>query len=115
MLMSRSGVLTRILIPTINMYRLSAAEGDATRRLVRVVVALTDYRSRTKRYPDQLEALVPDYLPEVPLDPFDGKPLRLKADGTGVIVYSVGPDLKDDGGRPWEQDKHEGDLVFRLK
>jgi hypothetical protein len=58
---------------------------------------------------------VPAYLPEAPHDPFDGKPLRLKADGKGVIVYSVGPDLKADGAKPWVEDKHEGDLEFRLK
>ena len=42
---------------------------------------------------DQLE------LPaEVLLDPFDGQPLRNKGRGKERTVYSVGPNLKDDGG-----------------
>ena len=60
-------------------------------------------------------ALVPDFLPRVPLDPFSGRPLRLKRDGAGAVVYSVGRDLKDDGGRPARPGGADGDLVFRLK
>jgi len=51
--------------------------------------------------PDSLDALVPDYLPELPVDPYDGKPLRYDKEK----VWSVGEDLKDDGG------KFRGDMV----
>ena len=64
-----------------------------------------------------LNELVPGYLPSVPLDPFDHKPLRyiLKA-GNKWIVYSVGPNQKDEGGlvaekRPTKYDM-PGDLVY---
>ena len=33
------------------------------------------------------------------IDPFDGKPLRIKRTPEGTLVYSVGPDQKDDGGQ----------------
>jgi hypothetical protein len=65
--------------------------------------------------PARLEDLTPEYLPRVPADPFDGKPLRLKRDGKDVIVYSVGPDGQDDGGTRWDVTKNRGDLVFRLR
>jgi len=32
------------------------------------------------------------------VDPFDGQPLRYSAEGAGYVLYSVGPDLKDDAG-----------------
>jgi hypothetical protein len=114
-LMSRSGVLTRILIPAVNKYRQAAAEGDAARRLAQAAVALTAYRATKGSYPDKLDVLAPDYLLQAPIDPFDGKPLRLKADGKAAVVYSVGPDGFDDNGQPWDADKQRGDLVFRLK
>ncbi len=114
-LFSRSGFLTRVLIPAIGRSRQAAAEGDAARQLALVAVALVNYRAKHDKFPDTLDALVPDYLPQVPRDPFDGKPLRFKAEGKGVVVYSVGPDLKDDGGKPWDADKREGDLTLRLK
>ena len=39
------------------------------------------------------------YLKAVPLDPFDGKPLRYKKLSPGYVVYSIGEDLSDDGGQ----------------
>jgi hypothetical protein len=57
------------------------------------------YKSRTGRYPDNLEALVPGLLKEVPIDPFTGKALIYRREGDGFIVYSLGTNEKDDGGR----------------
>ncbi len=47
-----------------------------------------------------LDDLVPDYLPEVPDDPFGGGPLVYRRTATGYLLYSVGRDQRDDGGRP---------------
>ena len=57
------------------------------------------YRSRTGGYPESLEELVPGILTEVPIDPFTGKPLVYRREGDGFIVYSLGSNQKDDGGR----------------
>jgi hypothetical protein len=38
-------------------------------------------------------------LAAVPLDPFDGAPLRYKQLADGVVIYSVGTDQVDDGGK----------------
>lgn len=57
------------------------------------------YKSRTGRYPESLNALVPEILPDVPIDPFTGKPLVYRPAGNGFIVYSLGSNEKDDGGR----------------
>ncbi|MCP4377762.1 MAG: hypothetical protein GY794_16495, partial [bacterium] len=51
----------------------------------------------------------------IPIDPFDGKPLRMARDKNGgVILYSVGPDIKDDGGQTLGNGKTTGDITFRL-
>ena len=68
----------------------------------------------TSHLPATLEALVPDYLPAVPRDPFDGQPFRYSAEKR--IVYSVGENLTDDGG---DEGRERGrrrakDLVFKL-
>ena len=60
---------------------------------LRLVVACRLYEIRHGRLPESLETLVPEFLPEVPCDPFDGKPFRYLHDLGRV--YSVGPDLKD--------------------
>jgi len=42
---------------------------------------------------------MPDILSEVPTDPFSGNPLIYRKTPSGFIVYSVGSNGKDDGGR----------------
>jgi hypothetical protein len=49
--------------------------------------------------PDLLKDLVPSFLPAVPIDPFDGQPLRFKRLPTGYVIYSIGADRQDDGGK----------------
>jgi uncharacterized protein YfaT (DUF1175 family) len=42
-------------------------------------------------------------LTDVPVDPFTGKQLVYRREGEGFVVYSLGSNLKDDGGRStWE-------------
>jgi ABC-type transport system involved in multi-copper enzyme maturation permease subunit len=63
-----------------------------------VALAAERYRHQHSRWPDTLDALVPAFLPRVPLDPHDGMPLRYRRLPKGVVIYSVGPDAVDNGG-----------------
>ncbi|MHC4503164.1 MAG: F-box protein, partial [Planctomycetota bacterium] len=60
------------------------------------------YKSRHGKYPGKLDDLAPEFLDKLPPDPFTGKPFvyRRKGEGDadGFVVYSVGENLKDDGG-----------------
>ena len=89
-----------------------AAESYAFQRLGQVAVALRIYRQEHGRYPEDLRALVPLYLPQVPLDPFDGKELRYRRLGQGFKVWSVGFDCKDDGGMEGKPTSFMGDIVW---
>jgi hypothetical protein len=79
-----------------NIERLAASE--ARRRLALAALAAERYRVATGNWPETLEALTPEYLDAVPEDPFDGQPLRYLREPTRLVIYSVGPDLADDGG-----------------
>jgi hypothetical protein len=71
-------------------------------------IALELYRREHGNYPDSLDALVPELLPEVPIDRITGAPVRYgRVDGRPV-VYSVGPDRKDDNGREPDPPKRAG-------
>jgi hypothetical protein len=63
-----------------------------------VGLALERFRSAKGEYPATLTELVPEFLPEVPVDVFSGKPLIYRTEPGGAVVYSVGPNMKDDGG-----------------
>jgi|GEM_PF-3548634 hypothetical protein len=61
--------------------------------------------------PDQL---VPEFLPAVPIDSFDGQPLRMKVTTDQIVFYSVGMDRIDQGGQ--DPDDHGvPDMLLRLK
>jgi hypothetical protein len=68
-------------------------------KLIVVVIAAERYRLARGKFPEQLDQLVPDFLPAVPNDPFDGQPLRIYSREDKFAVYSVGMDGKDDGGK----------------
>jgi hypothetical protein len=63
-------------------------------------VALRCYREDHGRAPGSLDALLPEYLKSIPDDPFNGKALVYLAQGTNWLIYSIGWDGKDDGGKP---------------
>ena len=51
-------------------------------------------------YPTNLGALIPNYLDKLPDDPFALKGgFQYKLNGDKYLLYSVGPDGKDDGGK----------------
>jgi hypothetical protein len=54
-------------------------------------------------------------LDSVPIDPFSGNPMQLTKIKGKPVVYSVGPDGKDDGGLvEWTGSDSPGDIVFRV-
>jgi hypothetical protein len=67
-------------------------------RCAATAVACERFRQANNRWPDTLAELPKDVLAVVPLDPFNGQPLRYARTADGVMVYSVGPDRTDDGG-----------------
>lgn len=66
-----------------------------------VEFALRGYWLKHGFYPISLKALVPNYLQKIPDDPFALRgPLSYKSDKKIYTLYSVGPDGKDDEGKP---------------
>jgi hypothetical protein len=109
------GVLAGLLLPAAVRCSYLALDGDANRDLVRLAVACTAYKAKHGKYPEKVAGLAPEFVVEVPLDPYDGRPLRLRRVKGGVVLYSIGRDRKDDGGLAWDEKKQQGDLVFRLR
>ena len=69
-------------------------------RLLSTELAVRCYQSEQGRAPAALTQLVPKYLQQVPLDPFTGRPLVYRPQGANWLLYSVGEDGSDDGGKP---------------
>ena len=81
--------------------RFSAARIETGSTLLAVALALRAYRLERGAYPAKITELKPRWLKTIPLDPFAANiPLRYKRSGRQYSLYSVGPDGKDNGGKP---------------
>jgi len=79
---------------------------EVSRQLVITATALKRCQLRHGRYPADLAALVPEFLPAIPHDPVDGKPFRYRVNTDGSFnLYSVGEDGEDNGGDPKPADE----------
>ncbi len=61
-----------------------------------LLITLKCYKLDHGDLPETLDQLVPDYIDAIPIDDFDGKPLRYSKEKK--IIYSIGSDMKDNGG-----------------
>ena len=79
-------------------YLFFAATQQARPRLADAVIAVERFRRRHGDLPQKLEDIDRDLLPEIPVDPYSGKPVRYRINPDGHVVYSVGNNRVDDGG-----------------
>jgi hypothetical protein len=112
--LEESGLFVRVLIPGLCAVAGHVASGDARHRLALAAVAMCRYRAANGSLPDRLDDLAPRFITAVPRDPFDGEPIRLKRIEGGLVVYSVGPDMVDNGGSPLDKEGEIGDITFEL-
>jgi hypothetical protein len=93
----RYAMLT-VLMPSLNRVQVTAERALGQQEGLQVAIAAELYRRRHGGYPSSLEALVPQYLPQVPGDRITGEPLCYRLRDGKPIVYSRGMDRDDDGG-----------------
>ncbi len=86
------------LAPCLQEYFCRQAGAVARVRLACTAIAIERYRLANHSLPATLSDLVPDWLRGIPVDPYDGLPLRYKDTGKGYILYSVGENRLDDEG-----------------
>ena len=79
--------------------------------LTRLALALAVYQADHHSYPAALSALAPDYLHAIPQDRFIDSPLHYNVTPGGYLLYSVGLNMKDDGGRDHSANHHSDDLA----
>jgi hypothetical protein len=94
-----SHILGSLVLPAFGAAMTAQENGVTWRQLSIIGTALREYRELHGRYPESLDKLVPELLPEVPLDRFTLQPLQYRATETTFLLYSVGANGVDDGGK----------------
>ncbi len=101
-------VLVSLLMPAAGKVQDAHDRSTQIQRNLHVAFALGAYQRDHGRYPAKLGVLAPKYLSLVPGDIFSGKALIYRPSEKGYLLYSVGVNGKDEGGR-WYNDVPPGD------
>jgi hypothetical protein len=102
--------MLNIMIPSYTRSIESQAHFEAALDLMRIGISVEQYRASTGSYPATLDAIASSIGGTVPVDPFTGQPYRYQPSSASFLLYSVGPNLTDDGGTV---DRRAGDIVWR--
>jgi hypothetical protein len=113
-------ILSAMILPAVSSSLIREADGFARIRLATTAIAVERFRLARGRLPENLNELVPQFLSAMPADPFSGQPLRYYHLTKGYVIYSVGSDGHDDGGREkpadWKSsDKTTYDITFTVE
>lgn len=93
--------LNKIIEPLIMRGRFKHIENETQNDLLRISLALHAYRLAHDRYPEALSMLTPGEVSALPDDPFAlSGTFKYRISGARYVLYSVGPDGVDDGGKP---------------
>jgi hypothetical protein len=76
-------------------------------RATKLFLALRAYHLDHRMLPETLEALVPEYLTKVPVDPLSGQPFIYEPAGSRPVLLSLGADRERDGEKIVEQSERD--------
>jgi len=107
-----------LLVPAVT--KAADIEHSAAMRfeLDKLAFSLAAFHADHGSYPAKLGELVPKYAEAMPEDVFIAGDFHYKPDGDDYLLYSVGPNGNDDGGRERDDDKGGAgwdDIVVRVR
>jgi hypothetical protein len=105
----------QILMPMLTADVLQQKNMQVDHRLAFLAVALAAHRADHGTYPETLEALTPQYIEELPADPWSGKSFCYRREESGFVLYSVDHDGQDNGGVEFDVNQRgPWDIVVRV-
>jgi hypothetical protein len=109
------------LIPSLARSVVLYQRGAVERSAARIVLNAHAFKAKNGRWPRDLKEATADEAPGVRKDPFSGKELVYRLEGDSFLLYSVGEDFKDDGGKraaggkQWTRDEACDAILWPLK
>lgn len=121
----RYAIVSTKVIPWFARSRPNLHESMATVAGDRAFLAVLAYKSRFGGYPSSLSEVEGRLGWKLPLDPLGGGPFHYRREGRGFVLYGVGRDTRDDGGKAVEfgsldkypysdgEGRHSADMIWR--
>jgi hypothetical protein len=110
-------MIVRMLVPALWRARIQYGRDELRWAVLDVEFAVARYKAKHGEYPEKLEDVKGLMLSDG-IDPFSGEALRYRLEEDGSFtIWSVGDNLKDDGGETTEVRQHWGgpDYVWRSR
>lgn len=109
----RSAILTRLSAPALEPAIRKGREQESLLDLALIGLRAEEFRIANGHYPQSLSDI--PWEGPLPKDPFGSGDFRYKEESDGkMLIYSVGPDLKDNQGNP-KKEKGEKDIVWSVR
>lgn len=104
-----ANMMVALLMPAVRAVNTAHTRTIQTRNNTIVAFALAEWKMKNGSYPKSLDELnAAGLLKSVRVDQFDGKPLKYVPGKDSFLLYSVGANGEDEGGR-WYDDSPAGD------
>jgi len=107
-------LLTSLMVPAFSRVVEAEERAQQTQRNLYVAFALAAYHRDHGRYPQTLPELAPMYIDNLPDDMFTNGPLNYRPNDEGYLLYSVGPNGRDDDGGGREVRSDLDDISVRM-
>ncbi|MFO0961099.1 MAG: hypothetical protein U0800_27270 [Isosphaeraceae bacterium] len=91
-------VLPLLLTPAVDQAEVADTRSRCELATLVALLAAERHRRKTGEWPESIDAIGAEFLPRKPDDPYTGGPFRVSHRDGRYVVYSVGPNLADDGG-----------------
>ena len=107
-------ILVSLLVPAVQQSRTAEDRAVTRLQLLRVAVALEQFRKANGQFPGGLHELTPGDGQKLPADLYTDKPFLYNRTNVGYLLYSTGANQKDDGGQTFDSKPPGDDIVVRM-
>jgi len=108
-------IFARMLLPSLTRACVMSERLRTQSMLTRIAIALRLHMLENKGQPaERLSSLDPAFAAEDLIDPFCGREFKYKVDGKGWLLYSVGENEVDDGGKSERPGSWRFDYVLQF-
>jgi hypothetical protein len=108
----RWATFSKLTLPAYDSTGTIARIAETQRHLMKIGIRLEEWKASNGTYPASLRDLGEglDFV-----DPFGGLDFKYKQSGGLLVLYSIGPDGVDNGGRSMAGPKKRGDIVWEVR
>jgi hypothetical protein len=96
---SDSNPFLKALFPAMQQVATGMFRAKGQQEATAAAIAIYRFQKKTEKLPKTLNDLSGTYLKELPVDQFDGQPLRYQRKDDGFLLYSIGYDRVDNAGK----------------